>query len=92
VTNILSADQISARLLAFIRDRFLAGDPQGELDLTTPLLELGILNSLNTATLIGYIRTEFGAAVPLEKADATTFRNVASIASMLCHAATDLVT
>ncbi len=48
------------------------------------------MNSLNTARLIGYIRTEFGAAVPLEKADAATFRNVASIASMLCQAAADL--
>jgi clorobiocin biosynthesis protein CloN5 len=90
MTNTLSEDQISARLLAFIRDRFLAGDPQGELDVTTPLLEWGILNSLNTARLIGYIRTEFDAAGPLEKADAATFRNVASIASMLCQAAADL--
>lgn len=92
MTNTMSEDQISARLLAFIRNRFLAGDPQGELDLTTPLLELGILNSLNTATMIGYIRTEFGAAIPLEKADAATFRNIASIASMLYQAAADLVT
>jgi acyl carrier protein len=89
MTNTLSEEQVSARLLAFIRDRFLSGDPQGELDQTTPLLEWGVLNSLNTAMLIGYIRTEFGAVVALEKVDAATFRNVASITSMLCQAAAE---
>jgi clorobiocin biosynthesis protein CloN5 len=87
MTNTLSEDQVSARLLAFIRERFLSGDPRGELEETTPLLEWGILNSLNTATLIGYLREEFGAVVALEKVDATTFRNVATITSMLCEAA-----
>ena len=89
MTNTLSEDQISARLLAFIRERFLSGDPRAELEETTPLLEWGILNSLNTAMLIGYIREEFGTFVALEKVDAATFRNVASITSMLCEAAAE---
>ncbi len=84
----LSEDEASARLLAFIRERFLSGDPQGELDETTPLLEWGILNSLNTAILIGYIREEFGTAVALEKVNAATFKNIRSISSMLCSTTT----
>jgi clorobiocin biosynthesis protein CloN5 len=89
VTNTLPEDQVSARLLAFIRERFLSGDPQGELEETTPLLEWGILNSLNTAMLIGYIRQEFGTFVALEKVDAATFRSVATITSMLCEPAAE---
>jgi clorobiocin biosynthesis protein CloN5 len=89
VTNALSEDQVSASLLAFIRERFLSGDPRGELDQTTPLLEWGILNSLNTAVLIGYIREEFGTFVALERVDAATFRSVATITSMLCETAAE---
>jgi clorobiocin biosynthesis protein CloN5 len=89
VTNALSEDQVSERLLAFIRERFLSGDPRGELEDSTPLLEWGILNSLNTAILIGYIREEFGTFVALEKVDAATFRSVATISSMLCETAAE---
>ncbi|MFD0521824.1 phosphopantetheine-binding protein [Paractinoplanes durhamensis] len=53
---------------------------------TTPLLEWGILNSLNTATLIGYVREELGTAIPLSKVTATTFRDVRSISAMLYEA------
>ena len=87
MTQTLSQQEVCTRLLAFIRDRFLAGDPQGELEKTSPLLEWGSLNSLNTAILIGYIREEFDAAVPLSRVDASTFRTVESISSMLCAAA-----
>jgi len=89
VTSPLSQDEVSARLLAFIRERFLDGDPRGELEDTSPLLEWGILNSLNTAILIGYIREEFGASVALERVDAATFGSVASISAMLCQLAAE---
>jgi clorobiocin biosynthesis protein CloN5 len=89
MTTTLPEDEVSARLLAFIRERFLAGDPQGELTETTPLLEWGILNSLNTALLLGYIRENFDTAVPLEKVDAATFENVASISALLRQTAAE---
>jgi peptidyl carrier protein len=88
VTHALSEDQVRASLIAFVRERFLFGDPKGELDETTPLLEWGILDSLNTAILIGHIREEFGTAVPTEKISKATFENIRSITSMLCSAKT----
>jgi clorobiocin biosynthesis protein CloN5 len=88
-TTLPPEDEVSARLLAFIRERFLAGDPQGELTETTPLLEWGILNSLNTALLLGYIRENFDTVVPLEKVDAATFKNVASISALLRQTAAE---
>jgi clorobiocin biosynthesis protein CloN5 len=87
VTQLLSEDETAARLLTFMRDRFLSGDPQGELDEHTPLLEWGILNSLNTAVLISYIRSEFGTSVALEKVNAATFKDIRSISSMVCGTA-----
>ena len=87
MTGVLSQAEVAARLLAFIRERFLAGDPQGELDKTTPLLEWGILNSLNTAILIGYIYRELGISVPADRVDASAFRSVESISLMLTEVA-----
>lgn len=79
----LSKAEISERLLGFIRDTILSGDPHSELDETTPLLEWGVLDSLNTARLIAFIRQDLGTEVPLAKITASTFKNVNSIASML---------
>lgn len=76
-------DDISAELLTFIRESFLAGDPEGELDVDTPLLELGILNSLNTAMLIAHVGEEFGVQVPLTDVTATTFKSVRSLSEIV---------
>ena len=79
----LTQADIATGLLSFIRDSFLAGDPEGELTEHTPLLEYGILNSLNTAELIAYIRDEVGILIPLDDVTADTFRTVASLGTFL---------
>ncbi|MFB7509452.1 acyl carrier protein [Streptomyces broussonetiae] len=76
-------EEIATTLLAFIRERFLSGDPQGELTGDTPLLELGVLNSLNTATLIAYMVDAFGVKVPLHDVTPEAFKNVDSLSSMV---------
>lgn len=83
MSSAYSREEISAQLLAYIRESFLSGDAEGELDERTPLLEYGILNSLNTATLIAYIRDEFGIVVPLADVTAETFNTVDSLGTML---------
>jgi acyl carrier protein len=76
-------DEVSARLLSFIRDRFLDSDPHGELDETTPLLEWGVLNSMNTALLLNFVREEFGVAVPPPRINGRNFKDVRSISAMV---------
>lgn len=78
----MSETEVSTKLIAFIRDRFLSGDPNRELDENTPLLEWGILNSLNTAVLINFIRNDLGA--PVETMNATSLRDVRAITAMVC--------
>jgi clorobiocin biosynthesis protein CloN5 len=74
---------ISSELLTYVRESFLAGDPEGELDADTPLLELGILNSLNTALLIAHLGEKYGVQVPLNEVTATTFKSVRSLSGMV---------
>jgi acyl carrier protein len=76
-------EDISSELLAFIRESFLAGDPEGELDADAPLLELGILNSLNTAILIAHLGGKYGVQVPLIDVTATTFKSVRSLTELV---------
>lgn len=81
-----SEAEISARLIAFIRERFLDGDAAGELDETSPLLEWGVINSLNTVILLSFITEEFGTPYSLENIDATTFKSVRNMTMMLSDA------
>ncbi|MFF4018731.1 acyl carrier protein [Streptomyces sp. NPDC001843] len=76
-------EDISSELLTYIRESFLAGDPEGELDADTPLLELGILNSLNTAILVAHLGEEYGVHVPLIDVTATTFKSVRTLSELV---------
>jgi peptidyl carrier protein len=75
--------EISTLLLDFIRERFLDDDPASDLNERTPLLEWGVLNSMNTAQLLGFIREELGYDVPPASVNARNFRNVGAITAML---------
>ncbi|MFG3442566.1 acyl carrier protein [Nonomuraea sp. NPDC047897] len=85
MTDVLVEREVSARLTGFIRERFLYGDPAGAFGDATPLLDGGILTSLNTAILLNFIHEEWGSAVPVEDVDPRAFHTVAGIASMLCE-------
>lgn len=87
MTTSLSEEEISTRIIAFIRERFLDGDPKGELEESSPLLEWGIINSLNTAILLAFINEEFGTPLSLERLDAQMFKSVRSIATVLAETA-----
>jgi acyl carrier protein len=77
-----SRAEIADRITAFIHREFLDGDPRSELDEDTPLLEYGVLNSLNTTTLVAFIHHEFGVVVPVREVTARNLRNVRSISEM----------
>jgi|HubBroStandDraft_5_1064220.scaffolds.fasta_scaffold69552_2 hypothetical protein len=73
----------ATRIRAFIGENFLDGDPKGELCDTTPLLEWEVLNSMNTALLLNFLREELGVNVPLAAINATNFRDIRSISTLV---------
>lgn len=83
----LAEDAVVTVVTEFVREKFLAGDPEGELQEDTNLLQLGILDSLNTAVLMTFIRDELDVVIPLEMISAGNFRSVRAIASMICSSA-----
>jgi peptidyl carrier protein len=80
----LDGDAVVAAVTGYIREKFLSGDPDGELTSDTNLLQLGILDSLNTAMLMTFIRDELGVTIPLEMISAANFKTVSAIASKVC--------
>jgi hypothetical protein len=79
----MTDDGVLDRLKTFVRKELLDGDPMGELQETTPLLEWGVLNSLNTARLLTFIREDFRVLVPAAEVNAKNLRNLRAIASMV---------
>jgi acyl carrier protein len=84
----MPADDITDRLLMFISQEFLDSGSRHDLDETTPLLEWGILSSMNMVRLLTYIRDELGYAVPADRINAENFGNIKCITAMISLPAT----
>ncbi|WP_223732859.1 acyl carrier protein [Streptomyces purpurogeneiscleroticus] len=68
----------------YIRKNFLDGSEIEELTGDTPLLEWGVLTSMNTTLLLTFIRTELGVNVPPLYMTGGHFADIDSIADMVC--------
>jgi len=79
----MTHDEVTARIMTFIRESFLDGDPKGELTETTPLLEWEVLNSMNSALLLNFLREELRVDVPLSSINAANFRDVTAISTLV---------
>lgn len=79
----MSTDEVTARITAFISRSFLDGDPRGELTASTPLLEWEVLNSMNSALLLNFLREQLQVDVPLASINAVNFRDISSISKLV---------
>ncbi len=78
---------IAHQLVTFIRENLRPEGDDVAIDESTPLLELGILDSLKTAILLNYMRSELGIVVPPALMDAHNFKNAANLAEMAARLA-----
>ena len=70
-----------AVLLKFIGDDLLGG--VNDLDATTKLLALGVIDSLTMVSVITFIRERFGVEVPNDAVTANNFQTIEAIAAMV---------
>ncbi|MGI5459257.1 acyl carrier protein [Streptomyces sp. CA-249302] len=76
-------EELLTQLTEFIQERLLSEpDPQG-LAPDTPLLEWGILTSMNTAQLLTFIRDDLGTNIPPTELTGTNFQNLDSITDLV---------
>jgi acyl carrier protein len=79
-------DEILGRLTSYVRQELLGDDGDAvDVDLRpdSPLLEWGVLNSMNTARLIAFVRTELDVDVPPTHITGRHFRSLDSITDLI---------
>lgn len=74
--------KVQTELIAFINAEILESEDSG-LDIDTPLLAIGILDSLAMVSLIAKIEDAFGVRVPDDAVTPDNFQSVAAIAQMV---------
>jgi acyl carrier protein len=75
-------------LKVFLEDEIL-GEKTSDLGSETPLLELGVLNSLSTVRMIAFIRRRYGLSIPVEKITGSSFRSLGQIAELVIEVSSD---
>lgn len=78
----MTAADILAGLHDYIANEVLEGEDVG-LDNATPLLELGVLNSMEIMRLVSYIESRFAVIVPIDKILAESFKDLDAITDMV---------
>lgn len=78
----MTRDQVRDRTADYICREFL-GDNQISIEPDTPMLQWGILNSMNTARLLTFIRDEFGIIVPPTRITGKHFQTLNTIADLI---------
>ena len=76
-------DEVVTQLVSFGRQMLETGDLDTEIDAATPLLELGLLDSLKIAKLLNFIRTELHVVVPPADMSADNFKDMRSVAALV---------
>lgn len=80
----MELQRIEETLLAYIAREFLSGDGTG-LTRSTPLLDLGVLDSLSVVRLMTFAETEFGIPIPLEVVSMDDMKDIARLAALVCR-------
>ncbi|MCZ9349132.1 acyl carrier protein [Streptomyces mutabilis] len=73
---------IEERLVSYIADTWLEGDPDG-LDEDTPLIELNIVDSPGMFELVHHLQFEYRITVPLREVTPDNFQSVKTIATLI---------
>jgi acyl carrier protein len=79
----LDRTTILSKLNDYVVAELLDGKDVEQFDTTTPLLDWGLLNSIETARLVAFVRQELGVRVPPTDMVKKHFQNLESIADLL---------
>ncbi|MEV0804800.1 acyl carrier protein [Micromonospora sp. NPDC050200] len=80
---IYSREALLVRLTTFFKTDLLEPEDAAALTAQTPLYAWGVFNSLSTARLIGFIREQFGVAIPLQQLTEANFSTLDKITDLV---------
>ena len=76
-------EQIQASVKQFILTEFLAGEDADELEMTTPLVSAGILDSIATLKLVPFLEEKFDVQIEAHEADVDHLNTVEDISNLV---------
>lgn len=82
-TTTLDRTAVVEELDRYVRQQFLDGDQDEALTPDSPLLEWGVLNSMNTALLMAHVHETYGVVIPPTAITAKHFRDLNSVADLV---------
>ncbi|MEU9343146.1 acyl carrier protein [Streptomyces sp. NPDC048278] len=71
------------QLLRYVREELEAGVPADSITPDSPLLEMGVLDSVRTARLLAHIRTAYDVRVPPVQMTGEHFRTLETITDLI---------
>ncbi|MBV2156576.1 acyl carrier protein [Kitasatospora sp. SUK 42] len=84
MTIAVTEGEILLKLTEYVgRNLLEEADGSSQLTESTPLLQLGILNSRNTGRLLAYIDEEFGVPVPPTRITGKHFADLGSVTALV---------
>lgn len=75
---------IESSLIEYVSGNLLEGSVEG-LDADTPLLELNILDSVEVLTIVQFMQSEFGVAVPVGRVVPENFGSVRAMCGLVAE-------
>jgi acyl carrier protein len=80
----MSTDKnVAAAVKNYVLGEFLPGEDPGELTESTPLITTGILDSIATLKLVGFLEQEFSITIDAHEADAEHLDTIERIAALV---------
>jgi clorobiocin biosynthesis protein CloN5 len=76
-------DKTLTKLVSFTRETLCPREVEEPIEADTPLLGLGVLDSLKTAILLNYIRDDLGVTIPAAALNTANFQDLRSIAALV---------
>jgi acyl carrier protein len=78
----MTSEEIIQDLRIYVSEQILDGEDVG-LEATTPLIEWGILNSMEIAQLVAFIHDTFAVDVPVDAVTLDNFKDLDSLAKLV---------
>jgi len=78
----MTSEEIIQDLRIYVSEQILDGEDVG-LEASTPLIEWGILNSMEIAQLVAFIHDRFSVDVPVDAVTLDNFKDLDSLAKLV---------
>jgi len=79
----MNAEEIGSKIQEILSREILEGEAATALDANTPLLTSGVMDSLATMNLVGYLEDEYGIAIAAHEINNEHFNQLSDIVALV---------